>query len=80
MDWRGVPVFLEGGKTHRITYADILHRLAPLNEGRDEGDQITYSSLWVHAKRHYDIAVVVAYWSDRAHRKSPGVLGEVPHP
>ena len=25
-------------------------------------DRITYDSLWVHAKRHYDLAGVTAYW------------------
>ena len=43
LDWHGVPVFLEGGKTHRITY----------------------DSLWIHAKRHYDLAGIAAYWSTR---------------
>jgi hypothetical protein len=54
LDWRGAPIFLGLGKTHLVTYADILHDLEPLNEGRDERDRITYASLWVHAKRHYD--------------------------
>jgi hypothetical protein len=61
--WRGVPVFLEGGKTHRITYAEILRALEPINEVRDDRDRITYSSLWVHAKRHYDLDGVQAYWT-----------------
>jgi hypothetical protein len=65
LDWRGVPVFLDGGKTHRISYTDSLDKLQPLNEGRDEGDRITYSSLWIHAKRHYDTAGVAAYWRTR---------------
>ena len=39
-----------------ITYADILRDLEPLNEGRDKRDRITYDSLWIHAKRHYDLA------------------------
>ena len=61
--WHGVPVYLEGGKTRRtITYAKILRILEPINEGRDEGDRITYCSLWVHAKRHYDLNGVQAYW------------------
>ena len=45
LDWHGVPVFLEDGKTHRTTYADILRVLEPLNEGRDKRDRITYDSL-----------------------------------
>jgi hypothetical protein len=27
LDWRGVPLILEGGNTHRVTYADILRPL-----------------------------------------------------
>ena len=46
-------------------YADILRDLEPLNEGRDERDRITYHSLWVHAKRHYDLAGAAAYWRTR---------------
>ena len=62
LDWRGVPSILGRGKTHRITYAEILRDLAPFNEGRDTKDRITYDSLWVHAKRHYDLAGTAAYW------------------
>ncbi|MGZ3680045.1 MAG: hypothetical protein ACXVDI_15900 [Ktedonobacterales bacterium] len=75
LDWRGVPVFLEGGKTHRITYADILRTLEPLNEGRDKRDRITYDSLWVHAKRHYDLAGIVGYWSARMDKELRKALG-----
>lgn len=52
LDWRGVPIFLGRGKRHRITYAEILRILEPINEGRDKCERITYDSLWVHAKRH----------------------------
>ena len=65
LDWHGVPIFLGRGKTHLVTYADILSDLAPLNEGRDTRDRITYDSLWVHAKRHYDLAGTAAYWKTR---------------
>ena len=65
LDWRGVPVIRQGGKTHRITLTEILRTLEPLNEGRDERDQISYHSLWVHAKRHYDLAGIAAYWRTR---------------
>ena len=68
LDWRGVPIILGRGKTHRITYADILRDLEPLNEGREKSDRLSYSSLWVHAKRHYDIAGVAAYWAARMNR------------
>ena len=51
LDLRGIPIFLGRGRFHRITYAEILRDLAPLNEGRDQTDQISYHSLWVHAKR-----------------------------
>jgi hypothetical protein len=65
LDWRGVPIPLGRGKAHRVTYADLLRDLAPLNEGRDKKDRITYDALWIHAKRHYDIAGRLAYWSAR---------------
>ena len=66
LEWRGVPVVLQGGsKHHRITYADILRDLEQLNEGRDERDRITYDSLWVHAKRHCDPEALAGYWSAR---------------
>ena len=53
--WRGTTIFPGGNKTHVITLADILRDLKPLNEGRDAADRITYNSLWVHAKRHYNV-------------------------
>ena len=65
LDWHGVPVFQKAGKRHRITYADILRTLEPHNEGRDKRDRITYDSLWIHAKRHYDLAGTAAYWRTR---------------
>jgi hypothetical protein len=65
LDWRGVPIPLGRGKAHRVTYAEILRDLEPLNEGRDKKDRITYDALWVHAKRHYDIAGRMAYWETR---------------
>ena len=64
LDLRGAPAIVVGGnKGRRISYTDILGMLEPLNEGRDKGDRITYDSLWIHAKRHYDLAGIVAYWS-----------------
>jgi hypothetical protein len=65
LDGRGIPIILGRGKTHRITYAEILRDLAPFNEGRDAKDRITYDSLWVHAKRHYDLAGIAAYTRNR---------------
>ena len=49
LDWHGIPiilVILGRGKTHLVTYADILRDLEPLNEGRADRDRITYDSLW----------------------------------
>ena len=65
LDLRGVPIIRGRGKTHLVTYADILRDLEPLNEGRDKRDRITYNSLWVHAERHYDVAGIAAYWRTR---------------
>ena len=69
LDSRGVPVIAEGGKTHRITLTEILRSLEPLNAGRDTRDRITYDSLWVHAKRHYDLAGTAAYWRTRVFKE-----------
>ena len=69
LDWRGVPVILGRGKTHRITLTEILAWLEPINERRDERDRITYDSLWVHAKRHYDLAGIAAYWRTRMYKE-----------
>ena len=71
---RGAPIFLGRGKTHVVTYADILRTLESLNEGRDERDRITYDSLWIHAKRHRDIAGVAAYWAARMNRELRSAL------
>ena len=67
LDWHGAPIILGLGKTHVVTYADILRDLEPLNKGRDKRDRIAYDSLWVHAKRHYDDAGITAYWRARMH-------------
>lgn len=64
LDWRGVPV-ANGRKLHRVTYADILRDLEPLNEGRDQRDRVTYDCLRIHAKRHYEIDGIVKYWASR---------------
>ena len=31
LDWHGAPIYLGPGKTHVISYADILRDLEPLN-------------------------------------------------
>jgi hypothetical protein len=49
--------------------------LEPLNEGRDDKDRITYDSLRVHAKRHYDLAATTAYWRARMHKELMKALG-----
>jgi hypothetical protein len=75
LDWHGAPIILARGKTHVVTYADILRDLEPLNKGRDKRDRITYDSLWVHAKRHYDDAAITAYWRARMHKELMNALG-----
>jgi hypothetical protein len=65
LDWRGVPI-PAGDKTCRITYRTIL---AWINKERPDADPISYDSLWVHAKRHYELAGIVAYWSARMDRE-----------
>ena len=75
LDWQGAPIILGRGKTHRVTYADILRDLEPLNKSRDKRDRITYDSLWVHAKRHYEDAAITAYWRARMHNELMNALG-----
>ena len=75
LDWRGAPSILGPGRTHLITYADIFRTLEPLNEVRAKRNRITYNSLWVHAKRHYDLAGVVAYWRARMDRELKSLGG-----
>ena len=41
LDWHGAPIILGRGKTHVVTYAEILRDLEPLNRGRDKRDRIT---------------------------------------
>jgi hypothetical protein len=64
--WTGA-VSRSFGAVARPTWSptQILRDLEPVNEGRDERDRITYDSLWIHAKRHYDLAGTAAYWRTR---------------
>ena len=66
LDWHGVPVPLESGKMDLITYADILRAVEPINGG---WDRITYQNVRSHAKRHYDLAGIAAYWSRRTEKE-----------
>ena len=75
LDWHGTPIILGLGKTHTVNYADILRGLEPLNKGRDKKDRITYDSLRVHAKRHYDDAALTAYWRAQMHKELMNALG-----
>ena len=75
LDWRGVPIFLGRGKFRRVTLAEIMRSLEPLNEGRDERHRITYHSLWVHFQRHYSFAGKAAYWNSRTFKEFKKALG-----
>ncbi len=46
-----------------------------MNKGRDKNNQITYSSLLVHAKRHYDLAAIMAYCEAKIDKEVKTVLG-----
>jgi len=41
---------------------------------KDKGDRITYESLWIHAKRHYDDAALTAYWRAQMHKELMNAL------
>jgi hypothetical protein len=75
LDWRGIPIMLGHGKRHVVSYADILRELEPLNKGRDKRSRITYNSLWVHAKRHYELAGIMAYWKASMYKELWKALG-----
>jgi hypothetical protein len=76
LDWHGVPAMREDGSgLRRITYVDILGMLEPLNEDREERDRITYHSLRIHAKRHYEIEGILDYWTKRIPRELRKALG-----
>jgi hypothetical protein len=75
LDWRGAPIILGPGKVHVVTYADILRDLEPLNKALDKKKRITYDSLWVHAKRHYDLDGITAYWKAQLDKKLEDFLG-----
>ena len=69
-NWHGVPVFLEGRRTRRISYTQILRTI---NEGRDK--KVTYDNLWNHAKRHHDLDAIVDYWTAWLYRELRRGLG-----
>lgn len=75
LDWVGVPIILGPNKVHRVTYADILRDIEPLNTGRAKKDRITYNSIWVHAKRHYDLEGLVDHWSAKVEKEMEDTLG-----
>ena len=61
----------------RLTYRDILAALEPVNRARAPGDQITYSSLWVHSRRHFDVHVrklAVEIYRDIQQRRARGEM------
>jgi hypothetical protein len=76
LDWRGVPIFRQDGKAHGITLAEILAQLEPLNNGREKGDRITYTTLWNHYRRHYSLAGKIAYWKTRMLKEFTDALQE----
>ena len=41
----------------------------------DDGVALTYDSLWVHAKRHDDLAGIMAYWRARMHKELMNAIG-----
>ena len=53
------------GMVHRSSV--IGHRIASNARkwGVNAAEQITYDSLWIHARRHYSVDGVAAYWSKR---------------
>lgn len=63
--WRGTPIINADGLVHVVNYSDILRSLEPHNRTLVARERITYDSLWVHSKRHYDNCSASISW--RAH-------------
>lgn len=40
---------------HAMTYADILRALEPINEIKPKEEQISYNSIYHHAKKHFPV-------------------------
>lgn len=53
----------------KVSYTSILAELEPFNEGLAERDRVTYSSLWVHSRRHESPQGMVAHWAARADKE-----------
>ena len=70
LDWHGVA--LPGGG--RIGYRDILTAIHRSDIVGACCGRLTYTSLWNHAKRHYDQEAVTAYWTGRLHTELSTVL------
>lgn len=79
LDWVGLPIIQGPSKVHVVTYADILRDLEPLNGSRTTKDRITYDSLWIHAKRHYDLDGLLDYWGRRVEKEFEELFG-IPAP
>jgi len=75
LEWHGIPLFQKGAKTHRVTYADIIRNLEPLNKTRAKKDRITYDCLWVHAKRHYDVVGTAAHFKAQVDKMLKAAFG-----
>ena len=71
LEWHGVRIPLGRGRARVIGYADVLRGL---NYGRGQEDLITYDSLWVHAKRHYDLEGIATYWTTRVNKELRNAL------
>lgn len=73
--WHGVPLGFGTDRLRPVTYTQILRWLEPINTQRTPDNQISYDSLWVHAKRHYRLGIVDRKFARLEHdlRKAFGV-------
>ncbi|OBF98878.1 hypothetical protein [Mycolicibacter sinensis] len=70
LDWHGLPL-PDGG---RIGYQDILAKVHRSDLVSSQWERVTYTSLWNHAKRHYDHDAVTAYWATRMDKELSDTL------
>lgn len=64
-----VPVVVGAGS--------LLHWLEPVNQTLPEDRQITYSCLWIHARRHYGADALIDHYTTRLGRELDDFLADL---
>lgn len=83
LDWRDLSNVLQRWATsspelvpaRSVTCRSVLASLSDINEGLEERDRISYSVLWVHAKRHHEADGFLAHWATKLDKELRRGLG-----